>query len=472
MVFVKEDMLKFYKRIYSSDILTTKYTNVNQQTALHSKRELFLLSLQNNDFLNQPSHFNKFRSLPIKYLEEIIENPYESSKAKYYYTVIKAIIADAKRYELIKTSSNAINLELLYGALKAINVKSFNKKQFKKDLHQIKDSNYFSHINKDYIRIKTNNELLFNSKNKRHNLYTDRILKKSEIFSEKVFLKESVYFIKSKPLVKNELNSDISVISDDYVAKRLNITNARVKQITKNFLKVYQMCLVDERHHNYRTMVDEKFSMSVNIQGKKYGIFSNGSKLISNMFFKSYILDKKDNTIKLNRLANSSSKKGEHKFNKLETVNKNDKINLNSLGNINKINYVLNKSDETIDKVIPNELSTSNIVKFNIIQNNFKEAIKAIIKITHLVEFSNHLKENYKIDISYNINKHSFKEIMNKLTGWYLNLSDRVNMKTIHHYNILKNNIFKKMPYNDIINTTLQGRSIYNTVKRLGLLNK
>ena len=425
MIFIKEEQLKHYSRIYSKDIFTTMYSD-NCKFSVLSQEELYLASISNNDFLNKKESFNKFRTLNINYFENIINNPDENITAKYYYTVIKALISNAKRFGLIKSHSTTISFDLLFKSMKALNTKTYNKKKFKQDIENIKSSSFFKAVNKHHITIETNQIILRKVK---HTLYSTRILKKNDIFNQSRFLKECVYFLKSKPLSKHDFDKNTQVIADTTVASKLGITHNRIKQITKNYLKIYQFVLLTEEESNYRKHIEEKYVEDLKIQGTKYGVYSNGSKIMKNIFFKSAVQDKKRNFVMLSKLSNAKTK--EYKLRKLIGESKEDNIPVNTYGNVNRINDIMEQNrKQTVDNISNEYLTTRKSLKFNIISGSYKKALHQFIRYTHIIEFSKHLKQFGKY-INVNLNKYSIKKIIKVLTGIYLGLKRTVNVSSI-----------------------------------------
>ena len=389
-----------YKRFYNKKII---YTNKE-----YSNEELYFLSLSNDNFLKLKS-YNKFSTLSIKYLDCVIANKNENITSKFFYTIITAILSNAKRFNLLKGDTNTIPCKLLLESLKILNNKTYNKKKFIHDLYLIKDSSFFSEVNKEYITLTNKKSII-----KNHSLYSDRVLIKGERFTESKFIKESVYFLKSKPLATYEWDN-LQVISDIMVGRILGISSSYISMITRGFLKAYSIELTCGRGYYLHKELGYRYKLR--IQGEIYSSKTIGSRMVSNIFFKS-IINKDNKIIKKNRML---SKTKNSKF-KLETFDKKSSIQINKYGALNLINKHLRPSEYNIQS---NKLLTNQNVILNIVSNNIKNVNKQIIKIVNIIEFSFHLENDYKKFISTNINKYKIDDVYKKMVGYYLNLKDK-----------------------------------------------
>ena len=405
-----------------------------------SKEYLYLASLTNNDFLNEPAYFNKCTTLPIQFIEEVLEKD-DILKAKYYYTIIRALISNAKRFDLIKHSSNAINRELLYKSLKQINKSSYTKQIFKRDMFQIKESTFFNKVTNDYILLNKKDLIL----TKEHSVYSDYVLKKNKTFTLQDFTKYSVLFLKDKALAHNKYTDDVNVISDLTVSNRLGISSSRVKQISKNHLKIYQFFLLNEREADYRINIQDQYVNKVSIGKEKLGLFSSGSRVITNINYKSLVRNKTNNLVKLNELSNSSKK--DYKNLTLKSFRKQDNIPVTNKYNIDEINKCLYKSYKDSSNTNMSNISDTNIVsnlllankhliRFNMVSKNYKSSFRQIIKYLYAIRFSNHLKKEYDITINISLNKDGIRKILDKITGIYLNIENKT-LITIKKFNTL-----------------------------------
>lgn len=415
MIEIPEEQLKYYYRFYNKRV---KYTN-----KLYTKEELFFLSLSDDNFLGLKS-YNKKSTLSIKYRDNILSNENESIKAKYYYTVIKALLSNAKRFDIIKPDTNTIPKWIIIESIKILNKSSrYTANKFKSDMKSLNDSKLFTAIDKLSVTIETN-KALFDSN---HYLYSDRIIDKGMIFSVEKFTKECIYFLKSKPL--STLNEgDIQVISNRKVAQLLNLSDMYISKVIKNINKMYKMSVTCGRGHY--AIKDKHYSFKLSIQGETYSSRVVGSRIYANIYFKSKL--REGNKIYKKNKITGNRKDSTHK---LKLFKPKDSVLLCKQGTLNLINKKIRPGESyTQDN---ESLANHSFIELNILGKDLKHVKQHAIKLCHTIEFSHHIEEFYGKFIRMNINRNKIKDVYKHLYRHYLNIKEK-NKRTSQKFKIMR----------------------------------